>query len=66
MNKLIYSGLSILDVSKTVMREFWDDYVKPKYGESAKVCFHFLIAYVKADDMLQKPMKQGFTLQILN
>ena len=31
MSKPVYSGLSILDLSKTVMYEFWYDYVKPKY-----------------------------------
>ena len=30
MNKLVYLGLSILDLSKTVMYEFWYEYVKPK------------------------------------
>ena len=30
MNKPVYLGLSILDLSKTVMHEFWYDYVKPK------------------------------------
>ena len=34
MNKPVYLGLSILDLSKTVMDEFWYDYVKPKYGEN--------------------------------
>ena len=37
MNKSVYLGLSILDLSKTVMYEFWYDYVKPKYGENAKL-----------------------------
>ena len=32
MNKLVYLGLSILYLSKTVMYEFWHDYVKQKYG----------------------------------
>ena len=30
MNKPIYQGLSILEVSKTLMYEFWYDYMKPK------------------------------------
>ena len=29
MNKPVYLGLSILDLSKTVMYEFWSYYVKP-------------------------------------
>ena len=37
MNKPVYLGLSILDLSKTVMYEFWYDYVKPKYDENAKL-----------------------------
>ena len=31
MNKPIYLGLSILDISKIIMYEFWYDYVKIKY-----------------------------------
>ena len=38
MNKPVYLGLSILILSKTVMFEFWYDYVKPKHGEKAKLC----------------------------
>ena len=33
MNKAVYLGFSILDLNKTVMYEFWYDYVKPNYGE---------------------------------
>ena len=35
MNKSVYLGLSILELSKTVMYELWYDYVKPRYGENA-------------------------------
>ena len=39
MNKPVYLGMSILDISKTVMYEFKYDYSKPKYGDRAKVCY---------------------------
>ena len=39
MNKLAYLDLSILDLSKTVMYEFWYNYVKPKYGKNPKLCY---------------------------
>ena len=39
MNKSIYLGLSILDLSKIVMYEFWYDYIKPKYQDNAKLCY---------------------------
>ena len=39
MNNPVYLGLSILDLSKTVMYKFWYDYVKPKYGENAELCY---------------------------
>ena len=35
VNKAVYLDLSVLDLSKTVMYDFWYDYVKPKYGENA-------------------------------
>ena len=33
INKLVYLGLSMLELSEILMYEFWYDYVKPKYGE---------------------------------
>ena len=37
MNKPVYLGLSILELSKILMYEFWYDYVKPKYDEKPKL-----------------------------
>ena len=39
MNKAIYLGLSILDISKILMYEFWYDYMKPKYNDKVKLCY---------------------------
>ena len=38
MNKPIYFGLSILDISKILLYEFWYDYMKPKYNDNVKLC----------------------------
>ena len=54
MNNPVYLGLSILDLSKTVMYGFWYDYIKPKYGGKAKLCYMntgSFIAHVKTDDI---------------
>ena len=39
MNKPIYLGLSVLEISKILMYEFWYDYMKPKYGNNVKLCY---------------------------
>ena len=39
MNKPVYLGMPILDISKTFMYEFWYDYIKPKYGDKEKLCY---------------------------
>ena len=42
MNKPVYLGLSILDLSKILICEFWVDYVEPKYGEKLRFCYLIL------------------------
>ena len=37
-NKPIYLGMSILDISKTLMYEFWYDYIKPNHQDEEKIC----------------------------
>ena len=39
VKKPIYLGMSKLDNSKTLIYEFWYDYVKPKYKDKAKLCY---------------------------
>ena len=46
MNKPIYLGQAILDFSKTLMYEFWYDYIKPKYGDKARLCYMDIDSFV--------------------
>ena len=38
-NKPVYLDQTILDISKTLMYEFWYNYIKPKYQEKAQLCY---------------------------
>ena len=52
INKPVYLGLSILDLSKTVIHKFWYDYVRLRYGQNVKLPYMAkdgLIVYVKMD-----------------
>ena len=39
MNKPVYLGMSLIDISKTLTYEFWCKYIKPKYKEKANLCY---------------------------
>ena len=39
MNKPVYLGMSILDISKTLVYKFWYDYIKPNYEDRAKLWY---------------------------
>ena len=46
LNKPIYLGLSILEISKILMYEFWYDYIKPKYNDNVKLCYMDIDSFV--------------------
>ena len=53
MNKPIYLDQAILDISKTLMYEFWFDYIKPKYNEKGKLCYmdtDSFVIHIKRED----------------
>ena len=53
MNKPVYFGQSILDISKTLMYEFWYVYIKSKYKDKARLCYmdtDSFVINVKTDD----------------
>ena len=53
MNKPVYLGLPILEVSKTLMHEFWYLYMKPKYDDNVKLCYmdtDSFIMHIKTED----------------
>ena len=51
-NRPIYLGQEILDISKTLIYEFWYDYIKPKYGDKARLCYmdtDSFVIYIKTE-----------------
>ena len=53
MNKPIYLGLPILEISKTRMYESWYEYLKPKYNENIRLCYmdtDSFIFHVRTED----------------
>ena len=53
MNKTIYLGQAILDISKTLMYKFWYNYIKPKYGDKSRLCYmdtDSFVIYIKTED----------------
>ena len=61
INKPVYLGSSILDLNKTVMYEFLYNYVKPKYGENANLCYmdrNSFIVHLKTDDIYKTNCKR--------
>ena len=40
MNKPVHLGLSILEIGKIVMYQFWYDYVKPEIRRESEIMLH--------------------------
>ena len=53
MNKPIYLELSILEISKILMYEFWYDYMKPRYNDNVRLCYmdtYSFVMHIKTND----------------
>lgn len=56
MNKPVYLCLSVLDITKTAMYEYWYDYEKLNYEDRVKLCNrvqHSFIVHVKSKTFMQ-------------
>ena len=52
--------MSMLDISKTLMYDFWYDYLKPKYNDKAKLC------YIDRDSLVLNIFTEDFFEDINN
>ena len=74
LNKSVHMGLSILELRKTVMHEYWHDYVKPKYEKKKKkkICYmdtDSFTEYIQIDQIykdIAEDAKKGLKLQIMS
>ena len=71
MNKPIYLGMSILDISKTLMYEFCYYYIKAKYWDRAKLCYmntEIFVIHIKTEDFYEDiamTLRNGLTHLII-
>ena len=67
INKPVYLGLSIIEISKTLMYELWYDFMKPKYGDNVKLCYmdtDSFIMHIKTEDFYEDIANDVEKLQI--
>ena len=60
MDKPVYLGQAILDISKSLMYEFWYHYIKPKYMDNARLC------YMDTDSFIINIKTENFYRDIAN
>ena len=58
MNKPVYLGQAILDLSKIIMYELHYDYMKPKYGDNLQLC------YMDTDSLVYRIKTEDFYTEI--
>ena len=59
INKPIYLGQAILDISKTLTYEFWFEHIKPKYRDKARLYYmdtDSFVMHIKTEDILMMMM----------
>ena len=72
MNKPAYLGISILELGKMLIFEFWYDYLKPKYDKKTNLCYmdtDSLIVYIKTNDIrknIAEDVERRLIPQIVN
>ena len=56
MNKPVYLGQAILDISKILMYEFYYDYLESKYKDKVKLCYmdtDSFVLHIKTEDFYE-------------
>ena len=54
--KPLYLGMLILDIRKILMYKFWHDFINPKYGGRAKLCYtdtDSFVIYIKTENFFE-------------
>ena len=61
MNNPVYLGLTIIELSKIEVYEFWYEYLKQKYCDKPKLCYmdaDSFIVYIKTDYIYEDNCKR--------
>ena len=70
MNKPVYLALSLLEICKTLMYEFWCNYIKLKYQSNTKLCYvdtDSFITDIKTEDCckdIADDVKKGWHIKL--
>jgi hypothetical protein len=65
LNKPVYVGVAVLDLSKLWMHEFWYDELKPRHGDSVSLCYTDTDSLVYEITSEEEPICSGDTASSL-